>query len=231
MRLLVHVEGPTEETFVNNVLSPHLMGQGYSLVAPRLIGDARPRSRRGGGLAWQSVRQGILRHLKRDRHAVSTTMVDYYGMPQSRSRQWPGRVEATNLLFEQKTEAIQNALAQDIRQHMGGGVRPEPVYPLRLHARVRGAIVQRLHGFRWQRWVSRNRQGDARDTRPVRQPGEDRRFAGNRSVKTYPRLDPELQQGGNGRRCHFRHRLGQHPLSVPKLRRWLSTLEAATASG
>ena len=129
MRLLVHVEGPTEETFVNNVLSPHLMGQGYSLVAPRLIGDARPRSRRGGGLAWQSVRKGILRHLRQDRQAVATTMVDYYGMPRSRCRQWPGRVAATNLPFEQKTGTIQNALAQDICQHMGRGFDPSRFIP------------------------------------------------------------------------------------------------------
>ena len=43
-RLLVHVEGPTEETFVNNVLGPHLGCRGYSSVAARLMGNARPRA-------------------------------------------------------------------------------------------------------------------------------------------------------------------------------------------
>ena len=28
-RLLIHVEGQTEETFVNEVLGPHLSGYGY----------------------------------------------------------------------------------------------------------------------------------------------------------------------------------------------------------
>ena len=125
MRLLVHVEGLTEETFVNNVLVPHLGCQGYSSVAARLMGDARPRSRRGGGLSWQSVRQGILRHLKRDRQAVATTMVDYYGMPQ----RWPGRVEAISLPYEQKAGAIRNALAQDICEGMGSSFDPSRFIP------------------------------------------------------------------------------------------------------
>ena len=127
-RLLVHVEGPTEETFVNSVLGPHLGCRGYSSVAARLMGDARPRSRRGG-LSWQSVRKGILRHLKQDPQVVATTMVDYYGMPQSRSKQWPGRVEAASLPFFQKAETIRNALARDISEGMGNSFNPRRFIP------------------------------------------------------------------------------------------------------
>ena len=129
MRLLVHVEGLTEETFVNNVLGPHLMCRGYSSVTARLMGSARPRSRRGGGLSWQSVRQGILRHLKQDPQAAATTMVDYYGMPQSRPRQWPGRVEAVDLPYERKAETIQNAFARDICEGMGSSFNPSRFVP------------------------------------------------------------------------------------------------------
>ena len=125
MRLLVHVEGLTEETFVNSVLRPHLIRQGYSSVAARLMGNARRRSDRGGGRSWQqSVREGILRHLKQDRQAVATTMVDYYGMPQSRSGRWPGRVEAASQPFLQRAETIRNALAQDICEGMGTEFNP-----------------------------------------------------------------------------------------------------------
>ena len=127
-RLLVHVEGETEETFVNHVLGPHLGCQGYSSVAARLMGDAHLRSRRGG-LSWQSVRKGILRHLKQDPQVATTTMVDYYGMPQSRSKQWPGRVEAASLPFLQKAETIRNALAQDICEGMGTEFNPGRFIP------------------------------------------------------------------------------------------------------
>lgn len=47
-RLLVHVEGQTEEQFVNKLLAPHLQDHGYSSVSARLIGNARQRGKRGG---------------------------------------------------------------------------------------------------------------------------------------------------------------------------------------
>ena len=128
-RLLVHVEGVTEETFVKDVLCPHLGCRGYSSVAARLMGNARPRSHRGGGLSWQSVRESILRHLKQDRQVVATTMVDYYGMPESRSKRWPGRVDAARLAFEQRAETIQDALARDIQNDMGTGFDPDRFIP------------------------------------------------------------------------------------------------------
>ena len=43
-QLLVHVEGQTEETFVNEVLAPHLHGFGLASVSARLFGNARQRS-------------------------------------------------------------------------------------------------------------------------------------------------------------------------------------------
>ena len=80
MRLLVHVEGETEETFINEVLGPHLLSKGYSKVSARLIGNARQRSQRGGIKAWHTVRKEIMNHLMADRQSIATTMVDYYGL-------------------------------------------------------------------------------------------------------------------------------------------------------
>ena len=47
-RLLVLVEGETEEMFVNSVLEPHLRTFGYIQVAARLLGNARQRSGAAG---------------------------------------------------------------------------------------------------------------------------------------------------------------------------------------
>ena len=116
MRLLVHVEGQTEETFVNLVLGTHLARVGYSIVGARLIGVAGARRRRGGAPSWQAVRDGILNHLKGDREAISTTMVDYYGMPPA----WPGRTAAEALPQKERASFVQGAVAEDVRQHMGG---------------------------------------------------------------------------------------------------------------
>ena len=79
-RLIVHVEGETEETFINEVLGPHLLSKGYSKVSARLIGNARQRSQRGRIKAWQTVRKEIMNHLMADRQSIATTMVDYYGL-------------------------------------------------------------------------------------------------------------------------------------------------------
>jgi hypothetical protein len=38
VRLLVHVEGETEETFSNEILRPYLLTAGYESVSARIIG-------------------------------------------------------------------------------------------------------------------------------------------------------------------------------------------------
>ena len=81
-RLLVHVEGQTEESFVNEILALHLYSHGFQLVRPRLMGNARQRDRRGGIRGWPSARFGILKHLRANKECIATTMVDYYGLPQ-----------------------------------------------------------------------------------------------------------------------------------------------------
>lgn len=79
-RLLVHVEGPTERNFVNELLAPHLIRHGYTQVGARIIGHARRNTYRGGSGPWPEVRREILAHLQQDPACVVTTMVDFYGM-------------------------------------------------------------------------------------------------------------------------------------------------------
>ena len=119
-RLLVHVEGQTEETFVNEVLRIHLVrGFGYADVSARLLGNSRLRLRRGGIRGWNAVRGDIVRHLRQDSEAVSTMMVDYYGLPQSGPRAWPGRAEAFSLPFSGKAATVENSLRADIVNELG----------------------------------------------------------------------------------------------------------------
>ena len=120
-RLLVHVEGQTEESFVNNVLRPHLVsGFGYADVSARLLGNARQRSRRGGIQGWNTVRRDIVRHLRQDPEAISTTMVDFYGMPQTGDRAWPGRGRANGMPYARKAEVVQEEIASDVAAEVDG---------------------------------------------------------------------------------------------------------------
>ena len=120
-RLLVHVEGETEESFVNDLLAPYLYGCGFSKVGVRLIGNARQRTRRGGIRSWDVMQREIIRHLREDRESIASTMVDYYGLPSSGVSAWPGRKKAATLVFPQKAGTVENALAADIRRTMGQG--------------------------------------------------------------------------------------------------------------
>ena len=121
-RLLVHVEGQTEEDFVNQVLAPHLHNFGFSKVSARLMGNARQRSRRGGIRAWPTVLKEIVDHLKKDPASVATTMVDYYGLPQAGSRSWPGRSEARERTFPNNATTVEQALEAHVYQKMSSGL-------------------------------------------------------------------------------------------------------------
>lgn len=124
-RLLVHVEGQTEETFVNEVLGEHLRASGYSIVSARLVGN--PRMRRGGIRSWQGAKRDVLRHLKEDRSAIAAMMVDYYGLPHD----WPGRAEAhLQNCSAAKAEFVESALIEDIAQEMGDGFDSRRFVPL-----------------------------------------------------------------------------------------------------
>ena len=117
-RLLVHVEGQTEESFVDGPLRPHLVGGfGYADVSARLLGNARQHLKRGGIKPWDSVRKDIVRHLQSDREALATTMVDYYGLPST----WPGRAASTQASFHEKAAIIERELRENIASALGGG--------------------------------------------------------------------------------------------------------------
>jgi len=128
-RLLIHVEGETEETFVNEVLAPHLYACGYTNVSARLLGNARQRDRRGGIRGWNSVRGDILAHLKEDAGCSATTMVDYYGLPQTGKKAWPGRKAAGKRPFPQKADIVQRALRDDICHELGNDFDPGRFIP------------------------------------------------------------------------------------------------------
>lgn len=128
-RLLIHVEGETEETFVNEVLASHLYEFGYTKVSARLLGNARQRDRRGGIRAWSAVRKDILNHLKEDANSLSTTMVDYYALPQTGERAWPGRADALQLVFAEKAASVENALLADVCNEMGDDFDPNRFVP------------------------------------------------------------------------------------------------------
>ncbi len=81
-RVLILVEGQTEEAFVNRVLAPALALRGV-FVIPTIHNTKRVKDGpnfKGGVTGFDKFRNDLVR-LLRDRDAVVTTLVDYYGLP------------------------------------------------------------------------------------------------------------------------------------------------------
>jgi len=113
-RLLILVEGQTEENFVNSLLGPHLYSMGYLAVGSRLIGKQRVRHRRGGIRSWPEARRDIVNHLCQDSEVLVTTLVDFYGLPADGPGAWPGRSAAGHLQRSAKGDYVQQSMLADV---------------------------------------------------------------------------------------------------------------------
>jgi len=73
-RIIIICEGPTEQTFCNTILQPHMQARDI-FIHPPLIKHSR-----GGIVKWPILKQQIEVHLKSDPTAFVTTLIDYYGL-------------------------------------------------------------------------------------------------------------------------------------------------------
>ena len=115
------VEGETEQTFVRDILAPHLGARRVSMWA-RLPGKI---ARRGGVRPWQSILEDIKRTLDERPDRYCTIMFDYYAMPLD----WPGRAETPGLPPDRRAAHIETALAESVVQRMGSRFRGERFIP------------------------------------------------------------------------------------------------------
>lgn len=112
-RVYVLVEGQTEETFVRQLLEPHLRKRGVSLTAI-IIATKRAKAGgkfRGGIISFDKIYRELNLLLKdRQAHAV-TTMIDLYGLPVD----FPGHKAASALPSgQERVELLEQSLAAAI---------------------------------------------------------------------------------------------------------------------
>jgi hypothetical protein len=146
-RLLVHVEGQTEEAFVNEALREHLLIVGYESVSARIIGNARLRRRRGGVRPWPSVRKDIVNHLRQDLGCIATTMMDFYGLPQAGNGAWPGRAEAASLETPHKASLVEAALLHDLAREIGSAFNTSRFVPFVVMHEFEGLLFSDCAAF------------------------------------------------------------------------------------
>lgn len=115
-RLYLFAEGPTELTFADTVLKPHLADLGVYLHPPVLIAHAKKKGRvhRGGCRKYLPMKNDILRFLAQEKggDVFFTTMIDLYAI----HAEFPGLAEAEKLrhIPQKRVEALEQAFAKDI---------------------------------------------------------------------------------------------------------------------
>ena len=114
IRLHFIVEGQTEETFVNRILSPYLAKLSIWVKARCVMtGNKHGIKYRGGIRKYAQVKKDIKAWMKNDQNpdARFTTMIDLYGLPSD----FPGYGDAQqkNNPYERVT-TLENSLKEDI---------------------------------------------------------------------------------------------------------------------
>jgi hypothetical protein len=116
MRLNFIVEGQTEETFVRDVIIPHLASSHSVWGKVRCVTTNRKRKIRGGGFNtnYKVLRDDILLWMKEDQNLDMkfTTMLDLYALPPD----FPGYNDAgKHCDAYQRVDALERAFGQDIQ--------------------------------------------------------------------------------------------------------------------
>jgi hypothetical protein len=111
-KVLIYVEGQTEETFVRDVLAPHLVGRDVWLI-PVLARTKRTsdgRTFKGGIVSYTQVRGDLAKLLGDTSATLVTTMLDYYGLPGD----FPGKRSLSERDAYQKVTSLEDAFRRDI---------------------------------------------------------------------------------------------------------------------
>jgi hypothetical protein len=93
------------------------------------------------------VKKDILNHLKEDTGCLATTMVDYYGLPQTGEKAWPGRAEAGTLPYAQKAACVERALFADLSQELGGEFETRRFIPFVVMHEFEGLLFSDCQAF------------------------------------------------------------------------------------
>lgn len=88
-----------------------------------------PRSHRHGVKGWDVVLPSIVKHLKEDAGCCVTTLVDYYGLPATGPKAWPGRIDADKRPLAERGASVQKALGAAVAAVLGGSYEARRFLP------------------------------------------------------------------------------------------------------
>ncbi len=112
-KVLVLVEGQTEETFVREILASHLSALGVYPIA-KLATTKRVKSGpdfKGGITSYARFKKDVMRLLGDTSAALVTTMIDFYGLPTG----FPGRGTMPSGSCYVQAAYVEQEIRQDIQ--------------------------------------------------------------------------------------------------------------------
>lgn len=112
-KVLVYVEGQTEETFIRDVLSPYLQKRCTASLIPTLARTKRTKSGqtfKGGIVSYRQIQKDICNLLRDSSALLVTTLIDYYGLPDD----FPGKSSLPPGSPRQRVQYLEEAFKNDI---------------------------------------------------------------------------------------------------------------------
>jgi hypothetical protein len=120
-RIILVVEGQTEQAVVREVIAPVLANKGVFVTAA-LVGKP---GHKGGIRPFPQVRKDIVRLLRQESNTRIGTFFDLYALPSD----WPGMKEAQTSKGLAKALAIEAAMSEEVNAAMGSNFRRERFIP------------------------------------------------------------------------------------------------------
>lgn len=111
-QIVALVEGKTEQIFIQDIVSPYLVGKGIYITAILISKSGE----KGGDVKFARVKNDIELHLKQRQDTYLTLFVDFYGL----KKDWPGLEEAKNQSTPSgKAEKINTATKRQVNNLFG----------------------------------------------------------------------------------------------------------------
>lgn len=111
-KILILVEGQTEERFVKDILRSHLSAFETEII-PKIVTTKMEKSGsqfQGGLSNYLKVKKDLMRLLHDKSAAMVTTMFDYYGLP----RDFPGYASKGNRRGTEAAKHLENSFEKDV---------------------------------------------------------------------------------------------------------------------
>jgi hypothetical protein len=108
----IYCEGPTEESFINEILAPYFANL-MILVIPIVCTTKRTASvkHRGGVIDYNKIKKELTNLCKSHKNEFVTTMFDYYAMPSNTPN-----IDCAEVDIYKRMDLIEDAINRDIGQ-------------------------------------------------------------------------------------------------------------------